>query len=94
MSAGEAVTANLHAVSLLLNRLQDVGLPLPTYYAVAEIGAFLHFDSLADLTDWALWAEACIDEQQFTTGLHHSTAFKHEGLDVELLYVDRERKAS
>lgn len=68
-----AVTSSTRAALLILEHAERTGLPMPwsVHTNDADQPVRLMFDSLPDLTEWALWLGQPIGEHTTDTHVHH-----------------------
>jgi hypothetical protein len=58
-----------------MEHAERIGLPEPQHVTVDDTGYIAFgFARLADLTDWALWMEATLEERTLTSGQLHRSA--------------------
>jgi hypothetical protein len=79
-TAPGAVTSTTRAAKLILEHADRIGLPAPFTITVADGAVSFGFDTLADLTDWALWMETQIDEHTLPSG---QVQHRAEGVALE-----------
>jgi hypothetical protein len=84
------IMTNALAVHLILTEAHRAGLPMPTHFTGANrtydhyASLDLHFDSLADLTEWALWREATIETRERPEVTHHMALVEWADWKIEL----------
>lgn len=78
------------ALTLLAEAAHQHGLPEPTYIAQWQRdGWHFQFDSLADLTQWALWADAVIETRPLGDEIGHRANGVIYDVPVDLLFAER-----
>lgn len=69
MSETPAIVRRASGMASILQLAASNGLPMPFDATVDEIRASLWFRTLSDVTDWAIWMEACIGDTAVYDGV-------------------------
>lgn len=75
------VLQKTNAVRLILDHAQKVELPAPARVVIDAKDLLLGFSTLADLTEWAIWMEACITDRTVLHGM--AVLHQAEGLALD-----------
>ena len=85
------ITAQAEALHLVLTSAREHDMPEPTllYMGNATGRIQLFLASLADLTAWAMWAEAAIEDFPHQGSIQHHAKGAIYDVPVELVFVER-----